>query len=87
MRQMDKGRIQADIYLLHENIIQDREVFVLTNKRMVYAVSNTVMGGWSSEWEYLYSEIQGIPTIEKEGSRWFIIIQPKVNIFNTFSLI
>jgi len=35
------------------------------------------MGGWSTDWEYEYRALQGIPTIEKEGNRWFIIILPK----------
>jgi len=77
VRQVDKGRVAQEIYMLHENIIDNREIFLLTHKRVIYMTSNTVMGGWSSEWEYEYGEIQGIPTIEKEGGRWFIIIHPK----------
>ena len=78
VRQMDKGRVATDIYLLHEVIFPGKEVFLLTNKRAVYAVANSVLGGWSSEWEYLYHEIHDMPTIQQEGSRWFIIIHPKV---------
>ena len=78
VRQMDKGRVASDIYLLHEVIFPGKEVFLLTNKRAVYAVSNSVLGGWSSEWEYLYHEIHAMPIIQQEGSRWFIIIHPKV---------
>ena len=78
VRQMDKGRVATDIYLLHEVIFPNKEVFLLTNKRAVYAVANSVLGGWSSEWEYLYQEIHDMPTIQQEGSRWFIIIHPKV---------
>ena len=77
---MDKGRVASDIYLLHEVIFPGKEVFVLTNKRAVYAVANSVLGGWSSEWEYLYHEIHDMPTIQQEGSRWFIIIHPKVGL-------
>ena len=81
VRQMDKGRVASDIYLLHEVIFPAKEVFLLTNKRAVYAVANSVLGGWSSEWEYLYHEIHDMPTIQQEGSRWFIIIHPKVKAF------
>eukprot|EP00092_Neocalanus_flemingeri_P033380 GFUD01036296.1.p1 GENE.GFUD01036296.1~~GFUD01036296.1.p1 ORF type:complete len:2741 (+),score=704.42 GFUD01036296.1:512-8224(+) len=77
VRQVDKGRLAQEIYMLHENIIDSREIFLLTHRRVLYIQSNTVMGGWSSDWEYEYSAIQGIPTIEKEGGRWFIIIHPK----------
>lgn len=41
------------------------------------------MGGWSTDWEYEYRALQGIPTIEKEGNRWFIIILPKVGFMIT----
>ena len=80
VRQVDKGRVAQEIYMLHENIIDNREIFLLTHRRVLYIQSNTVMGGWSSDWEYEYSAIQGIPTIEKEGGRWFIIIHPKVKL-------
>ena len=79
VRQVDKGRLAQEIYMLHENIIDNREIFLLTHRRVLYIQSNTVMGGWSSDWEYEYSAIQGIPTIERgDGGRWFIIIHPKV---------
>jgi hypothetical protein len=61
-------------------IIPDREAFILTNLRTVYVVSNTVMGGWSSEWEYQYGEIQGPPPVENEGTKWYITINPKVRM-------
>jgi len=78
VRQVDKGRLAQEIYMLHENIIDNREIFLLTHRRVLYIQSNTVMGGWSSDWEYEYSAIQGIPTIERgDGGRWFIIIHPK----------
>jgi len=77
VRQVDKGRVAQEIYMLHENIIDNREIFLLTHRRVLYIQSNTVMGGWSTDWEYEYSAIQGVPSIEKEGGRWFITIHPK----------
>jgi len=77
VRQVDKGRVAQEIYMLHENIIESREIFLLTHRRVLYIQSNTVMGGWSTDWEYEYTAIQGVPSIEKEGSRWFITIHPK----------
>jgi len=54
------------------------EVLVLTNKRVVYIRSNAVMGGYSSDWEYEYSRMQlQVPTIQKEGSKWYIFITPQ----------
>jgi len=77
LRQVEKGRISQDIYMMHESIIEGKELLMLTNKRVVYVKNNSVMGGWSTEWEFEYSTIQSIPTIEKEGNRWFLIIHPK----------
>ena len=77
VRQVDKGRLSKEVYILHENIIGDREILILTNKRLAYIQSNAVMGGWSCDWEYLYTDIQ-IPSIQLEGSRFFMIISPQV---------
>ena len=84
VRQVDKGRLSKEVYILHENIIGDREILLLTNKRLAYVQSNAVMGGWSCEWEYLYTDIQ-IPSIQLEGSRFYMIISPQVsnNIIET----
>ena len=84
VRQVDKGRLSKEVYILHENIIGDREILLLTNKRLAYIQSNAVMGGWSCEWEYLYTDIQ-IPSIQLEGSRFYMIISPQVsnNIIET----
>ena len=81
VRQVDKGRLAGEVYIMHENIVGpgDREVLVLTNKRVVYIRSNAVMGGYSSDWEYEYSRMQlQVPTIQKEGSKWYIFITPQV---------
>ena len=77
VRQVDKGRLAKEVYILHENIIGDREILILTSKRLAYIQSNAVMGGWSCDWEYLYTDIQ-IPSIQLEGSRFFMIISPQV---------
>ena len=79
VRQVDKGRLSKEVYILHENIIGDREILLLTNKRLAYIQSNAVMGGWSCDWEYLYTDIQ-IPSIQLEGSRFCMIISPQVSI-------
>ena len=39
------------------------------------------MGGWSIDWDYEYGDIQ-VPTIEKEGTKWYIIIQTQVAKLN-----
>ena len=77
VRQVDKGRLVKEVYILHENIIGDREILVLTNRRVAYIQSNAVMGGWSCDWEYEYSDIM-IPSIQLEGSRFYMIISPQV---------
>ena len=79
VRQVDKGRLVKEVYILHENIIGDREILVLTNRRVAYIQSNAVMGGWSCDREYEYSDIM-IPSIQLEGSRFYMIISPQVSV-------
>ena len=77
--QVDKGRLARDVYIMHENIIGDREILVLTNKRVLYIQTNPVMGGWSIDWEYEYSALADVPPkIEKEDKKWYLIIQHQV---------
>ena len=82
VRQVDKGRLVKEVYILHENIIGDREILVLTNRRVAYIQSNAVMGGWSCDWEYEYSDIM-IPSIQLEGSRFYMIISPQVSVMSS----
>jgi len=61
--------------MLHEHTVQDKEVFLVTNNRLLYLC--TVLGSWSVEWEFEFSQIQGPPSVQEEGGRWYIIILPK----------
>ena len=84
--QVDKGRLAMEVYIMHENIVGDKEMLILTNKRVVYVVTNPVMGGWSSEWEYLYSALADVPSkIEREDKKWYLIIQRQVTPSRTFT--
>jgi len=80
LSQVDKGRLSKEMYIMHENIIvtdqKPEQLFILTNKRVVYIISQTVMGGWSSEWEFEYQQMS-VPTLEKENNKWCIIIAPQ----------
>ena len=79
--QVDKGRLARDVYIMHENIIGDREILVLTNKRVLYIQTNPVMGGWSTDWEYEYSALAEYSSpIENEDKKWYLIIQHKVGL-------
>ena len=80
VRQVDKGRLAKEVYIMHENIIGNKEMLVLTNMRVVYIQHNAVLGGWTSHWEYLYSDIVVPTPIEKEGNKWYIIISAQVRI-------
>ena len=35
-RQVDKGRVAAEVYMLHEVILPDREILLLTHRRLLY---------------------------------------------------
>ena len=42
-------------------------------------MSQAVMGGWSSEWEYEYEQMS-LPTLEKENNKWCILFTPQVKL-------
>ena len=86
VRQVDKGRLAKEVYIMHENIIGQKEMLVLTNMRVVYIQHNAVLGGWTSHWEYLYSDIVVPTPIEKEANKWYIIISAQVRIKTVFSV-
>jgi len=76
LSQVDKGRLSKEVYIMHENISGSEKVLVLTNKRVVSIMSQAVMGGWSSEWEYEYEQMS-LPTLEKENNKWCILFTPQ----------
>lgn len=44
---LEKGKYAStDIYAYHFNIIQKKEILLLTDKRLVYITHNDIFGGW-----------------------------------------
>lgn len=78
LQQLAKGIYALeDIYMLHEFTIAQKEVFLLTNKRLLYLTYNNVMGSWSVDWEFEFQAITGPPIVERDGNRWYLTILPK----------
>lgn len=78
LQQLAKGIYAAeDTYMLHEFTIAQKEVFLLTNKRLLYLTYNNVMGSWSVDWEFEFLAITGPPIVERDGNRWYLTILPK----------
>ena len=66
LRDLEKGKYsESDTYVTHEEIPSDnrhKEVFLVTNKRILVMNYQTVLGSWSIDWQYLITDITGPPT-------------------------
>ncbi len=87
---VEKGRYaESDAYVAHVEIDTSSpasSVFLVTSKRVLFAVYNQVLGTWSVDWEFEYCAITGPPPTGKEkrpggGGKekesWYLIIKPK----------
>lgn len=46
-RELDKGKYQlSDNFEYFEEIVPKRDIVILTNYRIIYAVKNDMFGGW-----------------------------------------
>lgn len=50
----------------------------------------SVLGNWTTAWEFAYADITGPPATGREDDHWFIVIEPKdqkqtyfLGVFNT----
>ena len=83
MRELDKGKYAdaGDIYVDHEVVRDGFEVFLVSNKRVMYIAYHQVLGNWSVEWEFLHKDLSQElpPTVEKPQSDddcWHLIVNP-----------
>ncbi|EAL40459.3 AGAP005082-PA [Anopheles gambiae str. PEST] len=64
LREIDKGKFAAtDAYAYYEVIIDNKDVVVLTDSRIIYATKSEMFGGWQSEWTHKWTEILSISTL------------------------
>ncbi|XP_053672745.1 intermembrane lipid transfer protein Vps13 [Anopheles nili] len=64
LREIDKGKFAAtDAYAYYEVIVDNKDVVVLTDSRIIYATKSEMFGGWQSEWTHKWTEILSISTL------------------------
>ena len=63
LRDLEKGKYsESDTYVTHEEIPSERkEVFLVTNRRILVMNYQNVLGSWSIDWQYEYKDITGPP--------------------------
>ncbi|XP_055701182.1 intermembrane lipid transfer protein Vps13 isoform X2 [Phlebotomus papatasi] len=61
LKEIDKGKYaDTDIFVHSETIIEHRDVFVVSDQRVLYCVRNDLFGGWQIEWTHRWEEIAAI---------------------------
>ncbi|XP_035787835.1 vacuolar protein sorting-associated protein 13-like [Anopheles albimanus] len=61
LREIDKGKFwDTDTYAYYEMIIENKDVVVLTDNRIIYASKSDMFGGWQSGWSHKWFEVLGI---------------------------
>uniref|UniRef100_A0A2M4CVW7 Putative vacuolar protein n=1 Tax=Anopheles darlingi TaxID=43151 RepID=A0A2M4CVW7_ANODA len=61
LREIDKGKFwETDTYAYYEVIIDNKDVIVLTDNRIIYASKSEMFGGWQSGWSHKWIEVLGI---------------------------
>ena len=73
LRELEKGKYAddyGDVYVDHEVVRDGVEVFLVSNKRVMYIVYHHVLGNWSVDWEFLHKDLSPElpPTVEKPQS-------------------
>ena len=65
LRDLEKGKYaESDTYLTHEILPADRlEVLLITNQRILVMNYQQMLGTWSLDWQFLYSEINEPPSV------------------------
>ena len=59
LRELDKGKYaKTDIYVAHENVAADApSVLMVSNKRILFMSYQSVLGNWTTAWEFVYADI------------------------------
>ena len=68
LRELEKGKYaDSDLYVTHQLIDKsDRpSVLLVSNRRILFMSYQSVLGNWTTDWEYLYADITGPPAIGK----------------------
>ncbi|CAH1965913.1 unnamed protein product [Acanthoscelides obtectus] len=58
LMEISKGKYATtDVYVMHYVIVPDKEMVLLSDRRLAYIVKNDLFGGWQVEWSYTWDEI------------------------------
>ena len=59
LRELEKGKYaDSDTYVTHEIIpLEQRQVLLISNRRVLYMTFQNVMGTWTVDWEYMLTDI------------------------------
>ncbi|XP_046738037.1 vacuolar protein sorting-associated protein 13 isoform X1 [Diprion similis] len=64
--ELEKGKYaNTDIYVYHVNV--NKDVVLLTDKRIAFLVHNDLFGGWQVEWSYTWPEVGNTPKVVERG--------------------
>ncbi|XP_018574731.1 vacuolar protein sorting-associated protein 13 isoform X2 [Anoplophora glabripennis] len=68
LMELSKGKYaRTDIYAAHYVMIEEKEVLLLTDKRIAYICHNDIFGGWQIEWAYTWDELPQAPKVVPKG--------------------
>uniref|UniRef100_A0A6B2EM79 Putative vacuolar protein n=1 Tax=Phlebotomus kandelakii TaxID=1109342 RepID=A0A6B2EM79_9DIPT len=63
LKEIDKGKYaNTDSFVHSETIIEHRDVFVVSDQRVLYCIRNDLFGGWQIEWTHRWEEIASVQT-------------------------
>ncbi|XP_011301984.1 vacuolar protein sorting-associated protein 13C isoform X2 [Fopius arisanus] len=69
--ELEKGKYaNTDVYFFHVNVQKD--VLLLTDKRIAYLEHNDLFGGWKVDWSYTWQEINQKAKIVDKGVQIFV---------------
>ncbi|XP_059615380.1 intermembrane lipid transfer protein Vps13 isoform X2 [Phlebotomus argentipes] len=61
LKEIDKGKYaDTDSFVHSETIIDQKDVFVVSDQRVLYCVRNDLFGGWQIEWTHRWEEISSV---------------------------
>lgn len=66
--ELEKGKYATtDVYVCHYDIIQKKEVLLLTDKRLAFVTHSDIFGGWQVDWSYTWQELKQPPSVVPKG--------------------
>ncbi|XP_055686925.1 intermembrane lipid transfer protein Vps13 isoform X2 [Lutzomyia longipalpis] len=61
LKEIDKGKYaDTDTFVHSETIIEHKDVFVVSDQRVLYCIRNDLFGGWQIEWTHRWEEIAAV---------------------------